>query len=102
MISGGTGTAMVPDRCRISVDRRLLPGESGEDAQAQIDDAIASLDLGADDLGVRTELLMEIPSFELAAGSTTLVQGVSARLGRRGRAASGRSPAGRRRATAAT
>jgi acetylornithine deacetylase/succinyl-diaminopimelate desuccinylase family protein len=75
MIQGGTGTAMVPDRCRISVDRRLLPGERGEDAQEQLDDAIASLDLDAEDLGVRTKLLMEIPSFELEPGDD-LVQGV--------------------------
>jgi acetylornithine deacetylase/succinyl-diaminopimelate desuccinylase-like protein len=74
-IQGGTGTAMVPDRCRISVDRRLLPGERAEDAQAQLDDAIAALDLGAEDLGVRTELLMEIPSFELEPGDD-LVRGV--------------------------
>ena len=75
MIQGGTGTAMVPDRCRISVDRRLLPGERGEDAQAQLDDAIASLDLGGDDLRARTELLMEIPSFELEPGDD-LVRGL--------------------------
>jgi acetylornithine deacetylase/succinyl-diaminopimelate desuccinylase family protein len=74
-IQGGTATAMVPDRCRISVDRRLLPGESGDDARAQLDDAVASLALGAEGLGVRTELLMEIPSFELEPGDD-LVQGV--------------------------
>jgi acetylornithine deacetylase/succinyl-diaminopimelate desuccinylase family protein len=75
LIEGGTGTAMVPDRCRISVDRRLLPDESGEDAQAQIDDAMASLDLGADGLAAHTELLMEIPSFEVEPAHD-LVQGV--------------------------
>jgi acetylornithine deacetylase/succinyl-diaminopimelate desuccinylase family protein len=72
-IHGGTGTAMVPDRCRISADRRLLPGESGEDAHAQVQAAVAGLDLG--ELGVRTELLMEIPSFELPPDHD-LVQGV--------------------------
>jgi acetylornithine deacetylase/succinyl-diaminopimelate desuccinylase family protein len=77
MIQGGTGTAMVPDRCRISVDRRLLPGQSGEGAQAELDAAIAALDLGADGLRVRTALLMEIPSFELAPGHE-VVQGVRA------------------------
>jgi acetylornithine deacetylase/succinyl-diaminopimelate desuccinylase family protein len=66
-IHGGTGTAMVPDRCRISADRRLLPGETGDDAHTQIQAAVAALDLGADGLGARTELLMEIPSFELAS-----------------------------------
>ena len=74
-IQGGTATAMVPDRCRITVDRRLLPGESGDEARAELDDAVASLALGAEGLGVRTELLMEIPSFELEPGDD-LVQGV--------------------------
>lgn len=67
MIEGGSGTAMVPDRCRVSADRRLLPGESGEDALAQVDAAVASLQLDAAELGVRTELVMEIPSFEVPA-----------------------------------
>ncbi len=70
MIEGGTGTAMVPDRCRISIDRRLLPGERGEDARAQVDAAIAELGIDA-----RTALLMEIPSFELAP-EHPLVQGL--------------------------
>jgi acetylornithine deacetylase/succinyl-diaminopimelate desuccinylase family protein len=74
-IRGGTGTAMVPDRCRISADRRLLPDESGEDAHAQVRAAVAALDLGADGLGARTELLMEIPSFELPPDHD-LVEGV--------------------------
>jgi acetylornithine deacetylase/succinyl-diaminopimelate desuccinylase family protein len=75
LIEGGTGTAMVPDRCRLSVDRRLLPGERGEDAQAEVDGAVAALDLGAEGLGVRTRLLMEIPSFALEEGDD-LVQAV--------------------------
>jgi acetylornithine deacetylase len=75
LIQGGTGTAMVPDRCRIAADRRLLPGETGEDAQRQVDVAVAALDLAADGLGARTELLMEIPSFELEE-THDLVQGV--------------------------
>ncbi len=65
VIRGGTGTAMVPDRCRISIDRRLLPGQSGEQARAEIDALLAALDLGAQDLTAETALLMEIPSFEL-------------------------------------
>lgn len=68
MIEGGSGTAMVPDRCRVSADRRLLPGETGEDARAEVQAAVASLQLDAAELGVRTELLMEIPSFEVPPG----------------------------------
>jgi acetylornithine deacetylase/succinyl-diaminopimelate desuccinylase family protein len=73
LIRGGTGTAVVPDRCRLSVDCRLLPGQSGEDAVAEIDAAVAALDLTG--LGVRRELVMEIPSFELPS-EHELVQGV--------------------------
>lgn len=64
-IAGGTGTAMVPDRCAISIDRRLLPGETGPGALAEIRAQIAELGLAADELEVAAELLMEIPSFEL-------------------------------------
>jgi acetylornithine deacetylase len=65
VIQGGTGTAMVPDRCRISIDRRLLPGQSGKQARAEIDALLASLDLGAQELTAESRLTMEIPSFEL-------------------------------------
>jgi acetylornithine deacetylase/succinyl-diaminopimelate desuccinylase family protein len=58
VIRGGTGTAMVPDRCRISIDRRLLPGQSGEDARDEVAALLAEFDASA-------ELLMEIPSFEI-------------------------------------
>jgi acetylornithine deacetylase/succinyl-diaminopimelate desuccinylase family protein len=78
MIRGGTGTAMVPDRCRIAVDRRLLPGETGEDAHAQVDDLVGALDLGAEGLGVRTELLLEIPSFELDPGHELVTTALAA------------------------
>ena len=53
--------------------RRLLPDETGEEAHAQLAAAVAALDL--EDLAVRTQLLMEIPSFELAPDHD-LVQGV--------------------------
>lgn len=66
-IHGGTGTAMVPDRCRISIDRRLLPGQSAEQAKAEIDALLATLDLPAQELAATSGLLMEIPSFEVPA-----------------------------------
>ncbi len=60
IIGGGTGTAMVPDRCRISIDRRLLPGQSGEHAEQEIEALIAELGVDA-----RARTTMEIPSFEV-------------------------------------
>jgi acetylornithine deacetylase len=65
IIRGGTGTAMVPDRCRISIDRRLLPGQTAEQAHAEIEALLEELDLRAQDLTATAALLMEIPSFEV-------------------------------------
>jgi len=65
IIRGGTGTAMVPDRCCVSIDRRLLPGQTGEQAKDEIEALLAELDLPAQELGASADLLMEIPSFEV-------------------------------------
>jgi acetylornithine deacetylase/succinyl-diaminopimelate desuccinylase family protein len=64
-IRGGTGTAMVPDRCRVSIDRRLLPGQTGERARDEIAALLDELDLPAHELAASAELVMEIPSFEV-------------------------------------
>lgn len=37
VIAGGVSPNTVPDRCRIDIDRRLLPGESPADAVADLD-----------------------------------------------------------------
>lgn len=67
MIRGGTSTAMVPAECSVSLDRRLLPGETGEQALADVREALAGLALGDDELHAKADLLMEIPSFEVGA-----------------------------------
>jgi acetylornithine deacetylase len=66
VIRGGTGTAMVPDRCRVSIDRRLLPGQTAEQARDEIAALLEELDLPATGLDAGALLLMEIPSFEVA------------------------------------
>lgn len=38
-ISGGTRPYVVPDRCQIEVDRRILPGENTETVRKEADDA---------------------------------------------------------------
>jgi acetylornithine deacetylase len=38
LIAGGTSVNTVPDRCRVEIDRRLLPGERVADAPAQFAD----------------------------------------------------------------
>jgi len=67
LVHGGSGTAVVPDGCRISVDRRLLPGETGAGAAAELAEILAALRL--DDLGLTATswLAMEMPGFETPA-----------------------------------
>lgn len=62
-IAGGTGTSMVADRCVVTVDRRLLPGESAagvvEDLRSRIE-SVGDIGSGIDlDVGVS----MEMPGF---------------------------------------
>jgi succinyl-diaminopimelate desuccinylase len=43
-IEGGTGFSMIPDTCRLSVDMRLTPRFSDQDAKAQLQNVIGELD----------------------------------------------------------
>ncbi len=63
MIEGGTGHNTVAERCRVVVDRRLLPGSTGRSAEAEvraridaIGDADLRYDLDADVFGEASEL----------------------------------------------
>jgi acetylornithine deacetylase/succinyl-diaminopimelate desuccinylase family protein len=51
-LHGGTALNMVPDRCVLSIDRRLVPQETLEDALAEIDRTLARV---RDEHGVRCE-----------------------------------------------
>jgi acetylornithine deacetylase len=42
-ISGGTAVNIVPDRCTVEIDRRLLPEESGASALAEFDAIVAEV-----------------------------------------------------------
>ncbi len=48
-IHGGTASNIIPDRCEITVDRRLVPGESADDILAQRDAALAGLEVEHDE-----------------------------------------------------
>lgn len=63
VIQGGHGTSIVPDRCELLVDRRLMPGESGATALAELQDLI-SREHTLDGCQTQVELLMEMPGFE--------------------------------------
>lgn len=68
-IRGGTATNVVPDYCSMSVDRRLIPGETPEEAEREIRQVLSTISTSdpefAADLSVPlTSLPMEIPSDE--------------------------------------
>jgi acetylornithine deacetylase/succinyl-diaminopimelate desuccinylase family protein len=83
MIRGGTSTAMVAAECTVSLDRRLLPGQTGERALAEVRGALTGLELEHEELQATAELLMEIPSFEVPADDPLvgLVRGAAADAG---------------------
>lgn len=41
LIEGGTGMSTYPDRCRVSIERRTIPGERPEDVDRELRDACA-------------------------------------------------------------
>lgn len=47
-IHGGTGTTVVPDRCEIQVDRRLLPGETAADVLPDLRARLAAVPGGVE------------------------------------------------------
>lgn len=67
-IEGGHGTSIVPDRCTLLVDRRLMPGETGEQALAQLRAGIATVTGAASPEALactaEAQLQMEMPGFE--------------------------------------
>jgi succinyl-diaminopimelate desuccinylase len=61
-IDGGHGTSIVPDRCTLLLDRRLMPGERAADVLAWLEEATALECPDGATVTVRT--LMEMPGFE--------------------------------------
>lgn len=84
-IEGGHGTSIVPDRCTLLVDRRLMPGETGAAALAELEAGIAGAIAGTG-CTASAELLMEMPGFETAPAHP-LVGAAVAALEAEGRAA---------------
>lgn len=56
MIEGGTDICTVPPRCVISVDRRLVPGESAAGALQQVEGVLKAVMLKTPDIRVRSIL----------------------------------------------
>ncbi|WP_324715901.1 M20 family metallopeptidase [Carboxydochorda subterranea] len=56
-IAGGSKTNVVPDRCTITLDRRLVPGESPESALAAIEQELRALEASDPDCQARVRVL---------------------------------------------
>jgi acetylornithine deacetylase/succinyl-diaminopimelate desuccinylase-like protein len=55
LIDGGTGINIVPARCTISYDRRIVPGQTVPDALAEIDATLDTLRASHPDLGIERQ-----------------------------------------------
>jgi acetylornithine deacetylase len=57
-IEGGIGMSTYPDRCVLRIERRTLPGETGEDAVAEVRRACAAVRARRPELAAEVSLLM--------------------------------------------
>ena len=64
-IAGGSGVSVVPDQCNFWVDRRLLPGETGEQALADFRAALQRHMPPSNELRRQEWLRMELPPSEV-------------------------------------
>jgi len=69
MIEGGIDLCIVPDRCVIGIDRRLVPGETPSDALAEVEAILAALRTEDPTLEVRSLPAVEDPPVEAPATS---------------------------------
>lgn len=86
-IAGGTGTSMVADRCVITADRRLLPGEDADRIAHSLQRDIVDAGIPGDGIEVAVTVAMEMPGFLTSADAETVtasVDAVAACVGRRG------------------
>ncbi len=69
VVHGGVKTNVVPDRCTITVDRRLIPEEEIANAYAQIMEAIAAVQRNDPDVRVEVETELEVEAASIAPDS---------------------------------
>ena len=63
-VEGGQATSTVAAHCRITADRRLLPGESASDVRKDVESKLDALDLASRGLAVDVRMTMDMPGFE--------------------------------------
>jgi acetylornithine deacetylase/succinyl-diaminopimelate desuccinylase-like protein len=83
LVAGGTGTSVVAADCTLTADRRLLPGETGEQVRRECTRRLAGCGLAERGLTFDVRLSMEMPGFETPADDP-FVTGVDGALGSAG------------------
>jgi acetylornithine deacetylase/succinyl-diaminopimelate desuccinylase family protein len=84
VIEGGTQSNQVPESCMIGVDRRLIPGETCEEAMQEVTSLISSLKARDPELQVSVKMTMQDdPPFETPPAAR-IVQVISTVLEKRG------------------
>ncbi|MEU6137366.1 M20 family metallopeptidase [Nocardioides sp. NPDC047086] len=63
-VEGGQATSTVAARCRITADRRLLPGELAGDVRKEVERRLEALGLAARGLTLDVRMTMDMPGFE--------------------------------------
>jgi acetylornithine deacetylase len=76
-IAGGSGLSTYPDRCRLEVERRTLPGESDRAVMAEMAGLLDAARSESPGLSGRVEMVLSRPPFEIDTGAL-IVQAVTA------------------------
>jgi len=83
LISGGTGINVVPERCVVSYDRRIVPGQTSQHALAEIDAALDSVRGSRPDIRIERhapwlegDTLSTPPESEIVAAASAACDGL--------------------------
>ena len=74
-IRGGTAESVYPDRCRLALERRTLPGESSAEVMAELRGVLEGLAARVPELDAALEVTLERPGTEVDVDSD-LVRGL--------------------------
>ncbi len=78
MVAGGVKSNVVPDRCTVYIDRRLVPGEDPRQVVAEIDEIARRAIAGMPGVGVESRLATEGRPATMSDPNSPLVQGMLA------------------------
>ncbi|QRG70300.1 ArgE/DapE family deacylase [Brevibacillus choshinensis] len=78
LISGGINTNVVPDRCTIRLDRRLIPEENGEQAEKEIRQVVEQAVCDYEGIEVKVDRILLANSFGPVQEDEPLIQTLGA------------------------